>query len=411
MHWLIPLIAVPAVPIVILCLMRQKFRSLKSYNLDGIKSLLDLSEFSLERIRVETEDGYILSLFNIRHKDNYDPSKKPVIFQHGIGSSAAGWLIGGTENSPACILAKKGHDVYLASSRGTVYSLEHQNLNPKQKAFWEFSFQQMKHDIKANIELVSERCGGKVVHYIGHSQGAVSMLAALADPDRQTAQAISNKLHIFYCLSPVIYTKRNGMTRMWLGSHLMAPGRRLLEAFGVYGIQPAAEKISLRRRRIIDWPKNLNKKMVFRWIDKSNEFINTDLFGTFMGFHPHGHSLHSLSHFIQIYSGPGVKYFKKYDYGREENLRRYGNIDPPSYNFGLIKEKLRLYYGDQDGYISLEDMEMLIEDLSGNPGFKSKLIKGYGHIAFTLGLENHKFYSELLEDEVEGDQSIEGRQD
>ena len=90
-----------------LCNRRRKFFKLKTYSLDGISELIP-EDYQFSTIKVTTDDGYVLSLFNLRHIDNYLKSKDPVLFQHGMAASAANWLMGGGENSPACILAKQG---------------------------------------------------------------------------------------------------------------------------------------------------------------------------------------------------------------------------------------------------------------------------------------------------------------
>ena len=378
----------------------RKFKSLRPYNLNGVKSLINRDKFDLNRVKVKTKDGFILSLFNLRHKTKHSAQKDPVIFQHGIGSSGSNWLMGGSKLAPACILASRGHDVYIVNSRGTVYSLDHSDLSTNSEEFWQYSFQDMKYDILANIEHVHEATNKKKIHYIGHSQGAVSMLAALADPDREVANQISPKLHTFYCLAPVVFTKRNGMSTMKYSSKVIQPYRRLMSRFGVYGLTPAPEEISLAKKRLLDWPSNFNKKYVFKWNDSCTKYTNTDLWGVYMGFYPHGHSFHAMDHFMQIHTNGGLDYFKKYDHGEEMNLMKYGSPEPPSYDFGLVEGRVRLLYGDKDRYIGEEDMGLLGEKLAGNPEFEMRLVEGYGHISFSLGLDNFLFYSGLIKEDL-----------
>lgn len=83
--------------------------------------------------------------------------------------------------------------------------MEHETLTTKEKEFWEFSFQDMKYDIKANLEHIYGK-RGKQVHYIGLSQGAASMLAALADPEDDVSSVITPMVHKYYCMAPVLYT-------------------------------------------------------------------------------------------------------------------------------------------------------------------------------------------------------------
>lgn len=103
------------------------------------------------------------------------------------------------------MLADLGCDVYLANNRGTVYSLTHERWSVKDKEFWDFSFQDMALDQKANLQMISERTNGKKVHYFGHSQGSVQMIAGLSDENREIANTLHEKIEMFHALAPVVY--------------------------------------------------------------------------------------------------------------------------------------------------------------------------------------------------------------
>ena len=374
---------------------RRNFRKITTYNLEGVKKLVPPG-FNFTRIRVETDDGYILSLFNLRHKSNYTPAKRPVLFHHGLGNSGANWLMGGAHNSAACNLAKQGHDIYLGNARGNVYCLEHKWLDKNSKEFWDYSFQDMRYDIKAFMEHIHNKTG-KLIHYISHSQGSVAMLAALADVDRDIAEAIDSKLHTFYCFSPVVYTKKTRMVAFKVGKVGIEPLKKFMDRLGIYGMTGAPEKVNTWKMETINSMKKINKKLAFSWVDRTNKFNNTDLFGTFNAFHPHGMSFQTIHHFMQIHKLGGRKYFKKFDYGPEVNMKKYGSAEPPSYDFGLVTARVKLYYGDQDRYLDPSDMEMLIEDLC-NADLEVNMMKDYGHVSFTLGTNNYNFYQNLIDE-------------
>ena len=60
--------------------------------------------YPLEAHQLQTEDGYILSLFRIPAS----PQRQPVLLQHGLLDSCAGFLLNGPQQSLAFILADAG---------------------------------------------------------------------------------------------------------------------------------------------------------------------------------------------------------------------------------------------------------------------------------------------------------------
>jgi pimeloyl-ACP methyl ester carboxylesterase len=131
---------------------------------------------------VQTEDGYLLTLFRIQAKaSTIKDGLKPVFFQHGLLDCSDGWIINDEFRAPAFIMANKGYDVWFGNSRGNKYSRKHIKYNPdKDKEFWEFTFQHMAdYDLPAYFKYVNNITGQKM-HYIGHSQGTIQMNIALS---------------------------------------------------------------------------------------------------------------------------------------------------------------------------------------------------------------------------------------
>ena len=56
--------------------------------------------FKLERHTVTTEDGYILNLMRLVHKEKPHKLRKPLLFQHGISCNGAFWLWDACTRSP-----------------------------------------------------------------------------------------------------------------------------------------------------------------------------------------------------------------------------------------------------------------------------------------------------------------------
>lgn len=64
-----------------------------------------------------------------------------------------------------------------------------------------------------------------------------------------------------------------------------------------------------------------------------------------LGHVPAGASVRSLVHYAQ--GVPSGK-FRKFDFGRKQNLEVYGTSDPPEYDFSKISAPIALFWGQND---------------------------------------------------------------
>ena len=137
---------------------------------------------------VATPDGYLLTLFRIQplSKDSADVTprslRRPLILQHGLLDTSDTYLI--NENpSLAYMMADEGFDVWLPNFRGNRYSRRHILYDPKTNPlFWEFSVDEIiSIDLRCIIEFIVKTTGYEQIHYIGHSMGAGSIIAAASE--------------------------------------------------------------------------------------------------------------------------------------------------------------------------------------------------------------------------------------
>lgn len=152
-----------------------------------VPALITSRGFKSQKYEIQTEDGYILSLYRIINPFFKGNKTKPVMLQHGIISSGRDWIVnspGGnvremfTENDTIVgnnlgfELGKRGYDVWLANSRGNTYSRKHVKLSPKQPQFWDYSFDQMiKYDLPASIDFICKTTKqSKLIYFQGNTK-------------------------------------------------------------------------------------------------------------------------------------------------------------------------------------------------------------------------------------------------
>lgn len=108
---------------------------------------------------------------------NADNKAYPILIQHGIEDSSFMWVQNSPKLSPAFVFADAGFDVWLGNNRGTKFGQNHTTLDPSQKEFWDFDFEDMgRQDVPAFAEFIQEQTKDsnpmeKIAAYIGFSEG------------------------------------------------------------------------------------------------------------------------------------------------------------------------------------------------------------------------------------------------
>jgi len=128
------------------------------------------------------------------------------MLQHGLMDDGFTWLVPSWENTIVKLLTDHDFECWLLSSRGTMYSFEHETLTTGDKAYWAFSFEEMgDYDQPAYVEYIKKLTGVAQIHaYIGHSQGTTQMFTKLSkDP------SFGDNFKHFVALSPVTYVANN----------------------------------------------------------------------------------------------------------------------------------------------------------------------------------------------------------
>lgn len=142
--------------------------------------------YEVEEHSLETDDGYILTIFKVlppeevinkilkeiirkkqtnvlNKKHPYDgiinPNDYICFFQHGLLDSSDGWVCNLRSKCLPYIMANKGFEVWVANSRGNKYCKSHHNLDPlneiEKEKFFDYSFDEMgRFDIPACLKYI-----------------------------------------------------------------------------------------------------------------------------------------------------------------------------------------------------------------------------------------------------------------
>lgn len=343
--------------------------------------------YPFESHQTVTDDGYILRMFRIQAKNTKMTAGKKVIFmQHGLIDSADDWVVNEESKSLGLVLANLGFDIWLGNNRGNKYSRANTHITPNHREFWSYSFQQMaENDVKANIAYVTAATGVEKITYVGHSQGTSQMFAALTDP--ATTEYVNSKIKVFIALAPVVYlSNANSRILKFLGHDSILI--KTAELWGVDEWLPGAcSKTSVQSEfeyLICKLDVNLCDIFISLIADYNPKYDNQKQFPIFVEHNPSGSSLQSVLHYRQLFvSDKYHPIFRKYDYGKKENTKKYGQAIPPDYDLNKIRIPIRGYIGTDDELGDPTDNAFLTAKLQElDKDYKTYTFDNCGHLTF-----------------------------
>ncbi|CDW79126.1 ab-hydrolase associated lipase region family protein [Stylonychia lemnae] len=354
---------------------------------DSSRTLYQLvidNKYPYEQHNYETEDGYINKCVRIsgtvakKNVENGGPRKPVVVLQHGLNCSCTDWILNG-DKSLGFILADNGFDVWMNNTRGNRYSRHHVYLDPDidRKEFWDYSFEEMgKYDQPALINYVIQKTGVKSVTYIGHSQGTTQMFCALSE----NFDFFKEKINLFIALAPVVKVEScsSGLIKKIKDNQTL---ENLLIKNEIYEITPAKGNNSGQAlfHKLLPEISNFGIKLLS---DDDPRQVNQSCLEGYLSHYPSGTSLKTLLHFKQLMN---KKQFEHYDYGAEENLKRYGQEEPPLIPLQNIQGfPIALLAGSDDHLANINDVRWLKEQLQQQDSLIYYQEYPFGHLAFLL---------------------------
>ncbi|XP_052178528.1 triacylglycerol lipase 2-like [Diospyros lotus] len=359
---------------------------------DGIcKSVVETQGYPCEEHKVETKDGYILSMQRIPATRSGDkPNNGPVLLQHGLFIDAASWLLNSPEQSLAFILADSGFDVWLANTRGTKYSRGHTSLGPNDPAYWDWSWDELAaYELPALFQYVHDHTGQKL-RYVGHSLGTLMALAVFSQ------HKLLNMLKSAALLSPIAYlgqmpaqlAKAAAKSFLaeglyWLGLHEFVPGGG--------AVAQLVEDICNRTHS--------NCSNLMAAFTGNSCCVNSSKIDALLEHEPQPTATKNIIHISQMIRRGTIA---MYDYGSQaENNKHYGQASPPVYDMASIPNDVPLFlgYGGQDMLSDVKDVQTLLNSFKDHDADKLVLLyrKEYAHADFVLGVNaNEVVYDPLM---------------
>lgn len=359
------------------------------------KDMIASYGYNLEEHQVETPDGYLLRLLRITGKIGQKKNTgKPCVLMHGLFDTGMCWLQN-EEDSIAFLLADKGYDVWLANKRGNLFSKAHKTLDPTKPSgkYWDFSLEEHANiDLPSVVEYVEKQTGYSSVNYIGHSQGTgVVFIRAMTDPDW-----LNKHIEHFVALGTVPSVAHSPNSALVMLDKMYDEFKLLYPYGAILGFSNNFHKL------LVTLAAKLPKVMtlVFENLAGTSPTGKTDfsIKSTDLYYYPGGTCKKNLLHWTQCFR---AKKMMQYDYGKEENLRRYGQEDAPAYNtanYAKWNVKSLIAVSEVDSFSTKEDVMELYNSLGHKEVVHLMDAHDYNHVDVLMSKDAvRNLYPQILD--------------
>ncbi|XP_075531613.1 lipase member K-like [Dermacentor variabilis] len=374
--------------------------------------------YDVEVHKVTTADGYILEVDRIlpNWKDNRTEQRTPMLLVHGLLANAVSWVANLPSQSPGFLLADDGFDVWLLNSRGVPQSNHHVNLTTNDPKFWKWrrhfpaqifkqsvsqllyeinlcqlskvyndaaylqrSFEQIgTFDIPATIDLILNVTGFSKVGLLTTSQGTTSSLVLLS-----MRPEYNDKVNIFVGYAPV-----GNITYFTSPMRLLIPFAEEVKGVNDFITRGGFMVTNpVQQATLATTCDSVIREICYEPLailyGKNPKQHNSTRVPVYVANLPVGSSSQNVLHYAQVYR---AKNLVRFDYGKEENMVKYGQADPPPYPLEKIRAPFAIYQGLGDIFADPQDVDDLAERLQDVLVLKQVVPDPkFGHLDFILG--------------------------
>lgn len=95
--------------------------------------------------------------------------------------------------------------MWIGNARGTKHSNEHETFSRSSRDFWKFSFHEIgRYDVSTMVNFILDQTKESKTFYIGHSQGACSLLVLLS-----SLPEFNKKIEQAHLMTPAVLMKHS----------------------------------------------------------------------------------------------------------------------------------------------------------------------------------------------------------
>lgn len=250
------------------------------------------------------------------------------------------------------------------------------------------------HDTPAVIKHIQETTGYAKINYIGHSEGTSQIMAGAGLKPYNKFYSDSLNLAVFLappaCMSfntSEIYNLLNSAaSRKILTDAINLTGQYNLLPYNFLTSGSAQILCKLFDGKLCDL-------LLKTAADADPDIDNTDMYAIMTKNLPAGASYRNTLHYAQLMDLP-YQEFLRWDYGREGNIKNYGQETPPAYDLSLLDFPLAILSGSKDKMADPLDVKWTSDQLKNTTIFNHEYY--LGHISFAIAKDMSWFDVDVM---------------
>ncbi|CAG9762800.1 unnamed protein product [Ceutorhynchus assimilis] len=341
--------------------------------------------------QVTTQDGYILSLFQLPRKER----RGVVVLQHSLSLDSSVFLVS-QKRSIAMEIYNSGYEVWLPNFRGLPLSDQHIKPDIEKLTYWDFSFHEIGlYDFPAILKLIVNVTGEKVI-VINHSlSSTASLVYAAVKP--QEAEAMVKVFVNMAASAFMNHTQTPFRHFIGLQFNVLKPIMESLN-IGAVGYDFLASLQLLKQLALQMLPRRAFKSFIESFLGflfgKTSMGIDDEEFPLVVSVAVQTVSNKITYHYCQLMQSGR---FCMYDYGQQENLKRYNSSQPPDYPLMNITTPIFLVISDSDTMSDAWGSNLLYNNLPQAAKIYGKLnIKNVNHADYLIGKDRFVYFKRVL---------------
>lgn len=340
--------------------------------------------YPVEVRNVSTADGYILELHRIPYgiNESRGSDDRPVVFlQHGFIGSSAVWVTNGPSKSAGFMFADAGFDVWMGNARGNKYSRYHETLTRDDDQYWAFTWDEIaKHDLPAMIRYVLNVTNHGDLHYVGYSEGTLTMFAKLA-----TDRRFRKNIRTFFALGPIgTLAHIQGLIHT-AATQFMLPLKLLSRVSKEFGANDSFLRKVSKGTCKLDLMTSYCESFMYQLTGPYTKQFNQTRMPVYLTHLPSGTSMANLLHWAQMARSGKTQMF---DFGSDsKNEDNYGTAEVPVYNLSLVNAPVYLYWSNADWLADGQDVkDGLVDVIPEQYIIQNNELPDFNHFDFIWGI-------------------------